>query len=244
MKKLILSVLFVALGISVMAQETSSSKSQLRVSTTFTNLHLWRASASGTAPCIEPIITWNYKNLSMSAWASYAIDNSYKEIDIFATYRWNFIEFGLYDYYCPTPKTKVGFNNFKQGETEHIFEAQSILYLLPADKLKIMAAVMIGGMDWDAKIADSILGTQIFEQRYSTYFEIAYNISFGKFTITPEIGLTPFKGMYAKDFNVFNYGVNVSRDLKINHTFSLPTSYKVAYNSELKALHFAVSIVI
>ncbi len=242
MKKLILSVLFVALGLGAMAQEeTTISKSKITASAKLTNVHLWRGGASGTAPCIEPIVTWSYNNLSVSAWAAYAIDNSYKEIDFFATYRWKFVELGIYDYYCPTPKTKVGFDTFEKGKTEHLFEAQSVFYFLPADKLQIMAAVIIGGTDWDVKVTDPVLLTQTFEQRYSTYFEVAYNIAFGKFTITPEIGLTPFKGMYAKDFNVFNYGVNVSRDLKINN-FSLPTSYKVAYNSELKALHFAFGI--
>ncbi len=244
MKKLILSVLFVALGIGAIAQETTNSKSKLTASTFFTNTHLWRGGASGTAPCIEPIVTWSYKNLNVSAWAAYAIDNSYKEIDFYATYRWKFVELGLYDYYCPTPKTQIGFDNFKRGKTEHIFEAQSVFYLLPADKLKITAAVIIGGTDWDTKIIDPTLGTTEFEQRYSTYFEVAYNINVGKFTVTPEIGLTPFESMYAKDFKVFNYGVNVSRDIKINNTFSLPTSYKVVYNSELKALHFGFGFTI
>ncbi len=241
MKKQVLFILFsVIFASSLLAQDKSKSDAKFSLSTTITNKHLWRSLPSGKAPCIEPSADFSMKGFTLGVWSCYAIDNSYKELDFYLTYKWKFLELGVYDYYCPVTNTKVEFGNFEHGQTEHMYEAQSIVRLFSSN-LKLMAAVAFGGADWD-KTVHPVLGTIEYEQRYSTYFEVAYSFHFGSIDITPEVGLTPANSMYAKEFSVFNYGVGLTKDIKINDKFKLPTSYKIAYNNTLKIINFSFGL--
>ncbi len=238
MKKYFFIVLTIIVPLGAIAQtEKGSIKKNLKANVTLASMHLWRAMPSSTVPSIEPSFTWTYKGFGMGTWAAYSVDKKYKEIDFYLTWRKKFFEFGVYDYYCPVPGTKIPFDNFEYGKTEHSIEVQGIFYLLPAYNLKLTSAFFAAGADWNF-VLSAAGDTAKIEQRYSTYFEAAYDINYKGFTITPEIGLTPFKGMYADKFSVFNYALAVRKKIRISDKFSVSTVYKLVYSSELKDCNF------
>lgn len=248
MKHYLFFILFFSIAIQSFAQNnektskttTEATKNKdfsITPSVLFTNLHMWRGGSSGTAPCIEPNVTWAYKNLSLDTWASYAFDNSYKEIDLVLTYKWRFISFSVADFYSPAPKPKVKFSNFRTQETDHLFEFKTDITLSEKVPIKLMGSIIFAGNDWEQK-ADKI------KQLYSTYIEVSYPFQLASFPISLEVGMTPAKGMYAKDMKVFNYGLTVFKDIKINERFSIPTSYKLVYNLERDLLYFSMALII
>jgi hypothetical protein len=202
------------------------------LSSTFVSTHIWRAISAGTAPCIEPMISLQKGGLNISAWSCYAVDNSYREIDLFMSYRWKFIEVGLFDYYCPTSTSGMNdFTQFEKGKTLHLFEAQASFYGPKKWPFRFTSACFFGGADYNDKG----------EQLYSTYFELAYPFKIKDYQLNLELGMTPAKSMYAKEASLFNCGFSVSKDIRINENWSLPTQYKLIYNIEQKDLYFTVS---
>lgn len=212
---------------------TKKSVGKISASTTFTSKHMWRAFPSGNAPCIEPLVSYTYKGLSAYAWASYAIDNSYTEFDLFVKYTWKSLQVGLFDYYCPRPDTDNSYSDFSSMDTRHLYEVQLCYLGTKKFPLNIITGCFIGGFDRDEN------GDQL----YSTYAEVNYTFSVEKTKLKPEIGMTPFKGMYAKEFSVFNYGFTVMRDIKVSDKWSIPSYYKLIYNKERDDVFFTVGFV-
>lgn len=208
---------------------------KLSLQTTFASTHMWRGFPAGTAPTIEPMITFTYGKLNVYAWAAYAINHSYREIDFFVTYDWKYLRLGLFDYYCPMEGSKiVDFTRFRGAETQHLFEAQAIFKGGKNLPLMLTTACFIGGSDVD----------ESGEQLYSTYFEFAYSFVKWKNTFNLEIGMTPFEGMYASHASVFNYGFSVSRNINVNDHWSIPSIYKLIYNNENRDVYFSVGFTI
>lgn len=211
------------------------AESNFSLSTDFVSTHIWRGLTSGSAPCIEPFVQWSRGGLKLSGWASIAMDNSYREIDIFATYRWKFLELGIYDYYCPNNDANLNdFTMMDRKGTQHLFEAQAVFYGSQKYPFKITTACFIGGADLD----------ETGEQRYTSYLELAYPFKVKNVKLDLELGMTPFEGMYASSTSVFNYGFSISKNIKLNDKWSIPTKYKLVYNAEKKDLYFIFSFTI
>ena len=205
--------------------------SDFSVSTTITNKHMWRALPSGDAPCIEPIITWTKGNLAVSAWGCYAVNDSYREIDLYATYDWKYVQVGIYDYYCPEVDAQTNdFTELKNTDTQHFFEAQAVFKGTEKFPVSLTTACFIGGGDIDDN------GKQL----YSSYMELAYSRKINDNTLTLEVGMTPAKSMYADNASFFNYGFSVGRDMKITDHWNVPSTYKVVYNKESKKIFLSV----
>ena len=213
-------------------KESLLMKTSLSLSANITSQHLWRATSAGTAPCIEPLVTFTHGNFKMNAWMSYALDNSYKEIDFFATYDVGAFRFGLFDYYCPSEEASNRFFEFEKSKTRHLFEAQASWLGSKNIPLSLTAACFIGGFDMDASK----------NQLYSTYFEANYGINAGKNRIAFTIGGTPANGMYAPQASIFNYGITLSRTIPLGEKWQMPCSGKLVYNKENKEWLFSLTI--
>lgn len=208
------------------------SESNFSLSTDFVSTHIWRGLTSGSAPCIEPFVQWSKGGLKLSGWTSIATDNSYREIDVFATYQWKFIELGIFDYYCPSNDGSMNdFSRFDRKGTQHLFEAQAVFYGSKKYPFKLTTACFIGGCDLDDNG----------EQRYSSYLELAYPLKIKDVNLDFELGMTPFEGMYASSASVFNYGFSISKRIKLGDKWEIPTKYKLVYNAEKKDLYFIFS---
>ncbi len=202
-------------------------------STKITNTHMWRGFKSGNAPCVEPTITYKNNGFSFSAWAAYAFDNSYKEVDIYVTYDYKYFQVGLYDYYCPSAGVTTNeFTDFVTADTKHIYEVQLNFMGHKYFPVNVITSCFVGGDDKDGNN----------QQLYSSYIEVNYDFNFKKNNLKFEVGMTPFnkKSMYASKASVFNYGITLSRDIQVTNKWSIPSSYKVIYNKETKDVYFSV----
>lgn len=244
MKKYI-SILLALFCITTAYAQTKKQSPKVKANLTFMSQHMWRGIPSGTAPAIEPSVTWTHKGLSLNVWAAYAIDNSYTEVDFIVSYKYKNFEIGLSDFYCPVPNTTTAFSNTKQGETEHQLDAHILYRFLPKKQLKVMLAVAVWGADWDKKLSQLPLGGYTYEQRYSTYLEASYDFKLSNgMTISPEIGFTPFEGMYANKAMLYNYGITLNKAIAFGKSYKLPTSYKLVYNAHLDAINFVFGFTI
>ncbi len=238
-------VIFLCIEIGIIAQndndtikianEEKQSAFQITPSLAISNVHLWRSFASGTAPCIEPDIYLSYKNLSLEFWAAYAIDNSYKEVDFILSYATNHFTLTFSDYYCPVAGKPEQFANFKNSETDHLLEVRTDITFSEKVPICLLAAVFFAGAD--IEIEDDKVN-----QLYSTYFELSYPFNIVNTPIKLEVGMTPKKGMYADEAKIFNYGMTITKPIKISKSYSLPTKYKIVYNSDEDILHFGVIV--
>lgn len=215
-------------------QSQKTHKDTLTMSTTIVSKHLWRAIPSGNAPCIEPYLEYKYGKFAVSAWASYAIDGSYSEIDLWASYTIKNFTVTFLDYYCP----RVGFNenffNYNSTSSRHLRDVQLTYNATEKFPFTLTGSTMIWGVDKD--VNGDLL--------YSTYFEIGHSRKFRGKTIDFVLGMTPFEGMYAKDFSVFNYGVTIKDKLKITDKFSLPVQSSLVFNTELKKMFFTFGFIL
>ena len=221
-------------NIESVIDSTKSNKAKISLSTNFTSTHMWRAMPAGTAPCIEPFVSCKIGKLNMSAWASYALDNSYKEIDIFATYSWKYLSLGIFDYYCPLQSSSLNrYSEYRTDKTQHLFEGQIVFSGADKLPLSLTTSCFFAGSDLDSNG----------KQRYSTYIELSYHFMLQQsFLLNLEIGLTPFKNsMYSDKPSVFNYGFSISKDIRITKKWSIPSKYKLIYNPEIDMLYFTVS---
>ena len=225
-----------ALSISDSIKDSTKTNTNISISTELTSIHMWRAMPSGSGPCIEPLATLSIGKLSLNAWACYAINDSYKEIDLFATYSWKYLQVGIFDYYCPLPNSSENrYSEFRTDKTQHLFEGQIIF--LGADKLplSLTTSCFFSGADIDS---DG-------KQRYSSYIELSYHFSLQSFLLNLEVGLTPFKNsMYSNNPSVFNYGFSVAKEIRITKEWTIPSKYKLAYNPEIDMMYFSVSFTI
>ncbi len=244
MKRLFVFIALLSLLATSGYGQENSKKGHFSIQTKLTNQLLWRSRPTTNAPTVVPSIDYVTHGLTVGVWGAYAIDNSYQEIDFYVGYQWKRLELWVYDYYSPTTDLSIlrAFSEFEKGKTGHTFEANLIAQPFASLPFKIRGAVMFAGNDLDAKV--DAQGGVSYEQRYSSYFGFTYDFKIGSVGITPEIGLTPAKGCFADEFSVFNYSVNVTKDIKITEHFTIPTLYTVAYNATLDQMFFSASIII
>ncbi len=218
----------------MIALEKVERTSSFVMSTTLINQHMWRGFASGNAPAIEPYIAWRYKNFSINAWAAYAVNGSYREFDMWATYTWNNFTFGVFDYFCPSKDDpNPRFFNYSNDDTKHLIEYQ-IQYDGKAIPISIMYAQFIHGFDQNEEGG----------QNLSRYIELGYTFTLPKGKLKLEVGCTPAKGMYAPQASIFNYGITLEKQMRFSSELSVPAKYKLIYNKETNDVHFTVAFVI
>ncbi|MBI9033767.1 MAG: hypothetical protein JEZ03_04790 [Bacteroidales bacterium] len=233
--KIVLILIFVSVGIFAKAEPEAATKkrSKFDISATMMTKHIWRAMPSGTAPTIEPIMTYSYNNLSVSAWSAYAFDNSYTEVDFWATYDFKYFQIGVYDYYCPNSKMEINeFTDYRSLTSPKLSEVQAIFKGFKQFPISISACTFVAGGDRDSNG----------NQQYSSYFELGYNTNLLKRNFDFRVGATPFKGMYADRFAVFNYSMKIKDNLKVGDKYQIPVQGGLTYNAVQKNLFFTFGI--
>ncbi len=193
--------------------EIALKASPVSVSVDFKSKHLWRGFASGETFSIEPNITWKVSpRFSFSAWGGYCPDNSFREIDLYATYSIANFSVTLFDYYCPASGDFFDGRvvDFDASETEHLIDLR-VDYKLKKLPVSFAVSTMLFGNDRDEESGENL---------YSTYCEAIYMWKRGKLAVDFIAGYTLFKGMYAEKANFVNlvaaagYPVKLGKNVK------------------------------
>ncbi len=176
--------------------------------------HVWRGTMLGSAPAIEPSITFSANRFSFNFWAAVTPNNSYSEIDLIPAYQFENFQLTLFDYYNPVISEKNQFLNFEKNKNRHSIELTADNFAIEKQRFKWM-------------IGTFLLGDKNIETRkpfYSTYLEFQYPFTIHNIETGPFIGLTPFRGYYADNFAFINAGISFSKRFKISQTLSVPIS--------------------
>jgi hypothetical protein len=174
--------------------------------------HVWRGSKLGTAPAIEPSVTFSTNRLSFNIWAAVTTNNSYSEIDLIPSYQFNRFRVTLFDYYNPVAGEKNYFLKFGDDKNRHSLELAFDNFSNDKHRFKWMIGTFLQG-DQNPETG---------KPYYSTYIEFRYPITFFKLQIEPFAGMTPFNGYYADRFALFNTGIGFGKSIKLSSWLSIP----------------------
>jgi hypothetical protein len=182
--------------------------------------HVWRGTKLGTAPAIEPSVTFTEGHFSFNVWASTTTNNSYSEIDLIPSLQFGELTFSVLDYYNPVVNEKNQYLNFTSGECRHSLEFTLDNYSGEKNRLKWMVGTFIAG-DKNEETGNPF---------FSTYLELKYPFSFLKIDAEPFVGATPFNGFYADKLAIINSGIAISKEIKLSSNFSIPIILTYVYN--------------
>ena len=205
-------------------------KTNLSQSVKVVSRHVVRGFFTGNSPCIEPSLNFQAGKITIGAWAAYAFDASYSEVDFYVQYNTPLFQYSVTSLYNPRQDFENSdFFDFESEESVHFLDA--IIKFKGCDKfpISIMTSVMIYG-DVDRDINN--------KQRYSTYIEFEYSNYIGGKKVAWALGLTPYQGFYADQMNVVNMNMSVFDKIKFSEQFSLPISAGLSLNPVTERLLF------
>jgi hypothetical protein len=211
----LLLVLFLLINLNVISQIRISDAEIL-----FQSRHVWRGMKLGTAPAIEPSVTFGKGRFSFNVWASATTNNSYSEVDLIPSWQFDNFELSLLDYYNPVSGEINQYLNFQEEKTRHSLELNIDNYSIDKQRLKWMIGTFILGDRNDEN------GKPYF----STYIEIKYPFSILGIETEPFAGLTPFRGFYADKFAFINTGISLSKEFELSSRLSIPIVASYIYN--------------
>ncbi|NOU16197.1 MAG: hypothetical protein HOO91_01380 [Bacteroidales bacterium] len=211
--------------------QTSEPTSPFKVTADLVSHFVWRGSmATGSpTPNFQPTLAFTKGNFEIGVWGSTDFVGSYKEVDPYMFLTVGQFKFTVTDYNWNFDNVK--YFNYKNSETGHRFEGTVGFTGSKVLPISITWNTMFYGLD--KKSVDST------KQAYSTYIELGYSKGAASFFF----GFTPWAGYYnnygvtifdpeasKKTFSIVNIGVSITKNLKINETFSLPLKATLAVN--------------
>lgn len=232
MKRIGFILVLIAAFYGALAQEAKvESSTKLNAKLDLHSSHLWRGFKNGNTFSIQPTISVEKNGLILGAWAAYAGNDSYFEVDIFTEYTYKSITFSLYDYYCPKSTQMNGFLEFRKFHTRHTLDA--MINWNPENlPFKLLVSTFVLGDD---------ISPNDGRQAYSTYIESALTWKLKRFSGDILVGFTPFAGYYSSKPAIVNLSTVITYKLKVNR-FELPINSKISYNPVLKSFWYSVGL--
>ncbi len=204
MKKYILTLVAAVMALGT----TTANAADFEVSggVDLVSTYTWRG-LDQTGPAFQPAAAVSYGGLSLSAWGSNPFVGEGKELDVTLGYAIGSFSISLTDYWWEGEST----NFLNKGLTAHQQEL-GLAYEF-GNGLSISWNTMIAG-DMD-KLTVGDDGEM--KASYSTYVNIAYPFTVGDVDCSASVGITPWEGAYASDFNVATVAFRMDKEF-----FSIP----------------------
>ena len=216
---------FLSLAVAVFAglSGTAQAADGFKIGTDLVSSYVWRGSAIGDSPAIQPALSYTFKDsgLVIGAWGSYAVTSNsgvsrYQETDFYVTLPAGPFSLTVTDYYIPSASFSgsdaFSFKNDGPNNAE-----VSLAYA--QDNLSLLAAINFAGNHLDH--------AKYVEAGYKVYDKDGYT---GKVVVGAgdEVEYAPGFGT---GFKVVNVGFSVSKD---RYTGSY------TYNPDTKLANFAL----
>jgi hypothetical protein len=236
------NILFsIVAGVALFAS-TGLFANTFSVGTDIMSRYIWRGTDFGNSPSIQPTLEYSTGNLSIGTWGAFSTEvDIYQELDLYVSYTMlEMLTIGVTDYFFPSYKTtempiKNNYFNYDADETGHIFEA-NLAFNCKKIPLTISANIAFYGGD---KLVESDGETS---QAYSTYIEAAYSGKLNDVQWNTFIGFTPTEGLYGNTMGVVNLGLNLSKEVKITETYSLPVNGGLIVNPQAENIFLVFGI--
>ena len=216
-------ILLVCIPAVAFAQE-EEKESSFYGTADLTSVNTWRGIVSGNAPAIQPTFGFNKGNFDVFAWGSWAVNDSYREINVGVSYTLGNFTAELVDYYYPYKGNP--FFNFRNSTTTHTAELM-LTYEPEAFPLHVMVGSYIFG---DDKLESG-------KNAFSTYAEVGYTHEFNeKNSIGAVLGFSlnrSFYTEYEKGFSFVNLTAGYTRIFTL-WNYDMPATVQYIYNPYLK----------
>ena len=255
MKKnyLILAALIMMLPLILPAQNTEvagteapreEKKPWIHVGADFVSRYVWRGTAYGKAPAIQPTLVFDPQiGLKLGAWGNYSITGDYAEADLFLSYTFKGASVVFTDYFFPNENIPMNkYFNYKNATTGHQFEL-GVGYDGP-EKVPIhfFAGTILYGADkkLDKMIIDTLAQdtTYSYKNRYSTYIELGYTIK----NFSLNVGFTPMAGVYGTSAGIVNVSLTGRKTFVITDKFNLPTYASLVFNPQSQNIYLVFGL--
>ena len=219
-------ILLVCIPAFAFAQE-EEKESSFYGTVDLTSHNTWRAIVSGTAPAIQPTFGFNKGNFEIYAWGSWAVNDTYREINIGVSYTLGNFTVELVDYFFPVKGNKLF--DFRNSTTTHTAELM-LTYEPEAFPLHVMVGSYIFG---DDKLESG-------KNAFSTYAEVGYTHEFNeKNSIGAMLGASLNKSFYTdyeKGFSLVNVTVGYTRVFTL-WNYDMPATVECVYNPYLNKVY-------
>ncbi|SDC82655.1 hypothetical protein [Williamwhitmania taraxaci] len=241
------TLLLVTLSVFSIAQTESGSTDSLQSTVTQTPLlslsgdiksrHTWRGGLTCSAMNLQPTLNLRVKNFTLGAWGCYTVDNSYAEIDLYATYKLGNFSASLLDYYNPIEGVKKNdVFDYNQDSTRHLIDVNVKFHGTTDFPVYLLASTLIYGAD---KKPDSN------SNRYSTYFEAGYTCHLrANQQVDIFLGGTPHKSYYATEAAIVNIGMTARQNIQVFGQYNLPLYISMIVNPKYENIYFILGITI
>lgn len=201
----------------------TSDTLKIDFSANFQSRHIWRGTLTCDAWNVQPTVNFSNKNFLVGAWGAYTVNNSYAEIDLYIAYSVGNFTIALLDYFCPNENQR--FNrlfDFNKLTTQHTFDLTLSFEGTRKFPIKFMASTLLWGDDINPTTGNNY---------FSTYLETGFyweRNSSQKFDFF--VGATPFKGYYAKSFNIVSLGASINQYISVSDDLTIPIFGKLIVN--------------
>lgn len=236
MKKHFLAV-FAALTVSSASFALEFPGFEWSVGTDLTSAYLWRGIKLGGL-ALQPDVTIGYGGLNLEAWANispadYTFQEFAPELDLTLSYtisgftlgvthQYYFDDTKFFDYTKPEiikENNQVYIDEDRAGNQTEVFAKFALGEVVENVPLTVMWSTYVGGDDWYLNDNDEVT------KAYSSYLELTYDAELPLgFTLSPTIGITPWKSMYnfyEKNFSVNNISLKLNWELEVGDHFAL-----------------------
>lgn len=246
-KLLGIALMFVTLSAIAVGQTERNGTDSLKATVAETPLfslsgdiksrHTWRGGLTCSAWNVQPTLNMNIKNLTLGAWGCYTVDNSYSEIDLYASYKLGNFSATLLDYYNPIEGVKKNdFFNYNADTTRHLVDVNVKFHGTTNFPVYIMASTMIYGVDKKPNTT---------QNRYSTYFEAGYTLNLNADQrVDFFMGGTPHKSYYANKAAIVNVGMTVHQNINVLGQYKLPLYISMIVNPTYENIYFVIGTTI
>lgn len=232
MKKLVQRIVTLAALVAGMNSVWGVKAQEVTVGADVVSNYVWRGTKCGDAS-FQPYLSVGYKGFSLTAWGSTDFTGSAFELDLTAAYSVGGLNLAITDYYATSDIDASPYFKYHVYDG-HIFEGTVAYTFSEKVPLTLSWNTYFAGADADAE------GNMC----YSTYIEAAYPFTLWGIDMEAEVGITPWEGAYAEEFNVVNIGIKASKTIEFSPKFSLSPYTKVTFNpaADKAFIVFGVSI--
>ncbi|PCI00884.1 MAG: hypothetical protein COB81_08140 [Flavobacteriaceae bacterium] len=181
--------------------------------------YVWRGLEFSDSPAIQPYLEFNYKNLSLGAWASYETGGQVvgQEFDIYASYSLGAISISFTDYSFPV-----------DGATDNYFQMKTHI-----------GEIMIGYDNTDKFPLTVSVGANIYnDDQHSIYTEIGYPFNIKNIDLNLFVGAGNEQYTTDQDFDITNFGISASKEVTITEKFSVNTTASIIFNPDTSDAYF------
>ena len=186
------------------------------------NNYVWRGMDQNSGFSVQPTLGLSYKGFSLSAWGSQSLTNNanrdVQELDINLSYSIGGLSATLSDYWWGGLHQPYGY--YQHGPADNPIDGGHHLEATMAYRVSDKYPLTVS---WSTWLTGADARTNSRKRCYSSYFNASYDFACpADVTLTPAIGVTPWKGYYHDKAAVTDVSLKAAKSIHVSENFSIP----------------------